>query len=163
MFSCGAVRSPESPSALRAAFRRVVSAASDAIRPFQMALMEVVLLDDALPVADQVVEQVEYLWRDGDDDPPRDAARAGQCRMRTPRRDSAICQPLRRPPIVGASSTAGTQRIAPPVGKMPAAMSERARSMPWHPRVETTPGAFRMNDLVRQDSGTVGRMDPARL
>ena len=28
---------------------------------------EVVLADDALPVADQVVEQVEYLWRDGDD------------------------------------------------------------------------------------------------
>ena len=28
---------------------------------------EVVFTDDALPVADQVVEQVEYLWRDGDD------------------------------------------------------------------------------------------------
>jgi hypothetical protein len=28
---------------------------------------EVALADDALPVADQVVEQVEYLWRDGDD------------------------------------------------------------------------------------------------
>src|SRR3979409_1074781 len=28
---------------------------------------EVVLADDALPVADQVIEQVEYLWRDGDD------------------------------------------------------------------------------------------------
>src|ERR1700681_4426891 len=41
---------PESPIALRAAFRRVVNAASDTI-----------------PVADQVVEQVEYLWRDGDD------------------------------------------------------------------------------------------------
>src|ERR1700681_930969 len=28
---------------------------------------EVVFTDDTLPVADQVVEQVEYLWRDGDD------------------------------------------------------------------------------------------------
>ena len=28
---------------------------------------EVILADHALPVADQVVEQVEYLWRDGDD------------------------------------------------------------------------------------------------
>ena len=28
---------------------------------------EVVLADDALPVADQIIEQVEYLWRDGDD------------------------------------------------------------------------------------------------
>ena len=36
--------SPESPSALRAAFRRVVSAASDTIRPFQMALMRSSLL-----------------------------------------------------------------------------------------------------------------------
>jgi hypothetical protein len=27
---------------------------------------EVVLADDALPVADQVIEQVEHLWRDGD-------------------------------------------------------------------------------------------------
>src|SRR5260370_1481347 len=28
---------------------------------------EVVFTDDALPIADQVVEQCEYLWRDGDD------------------------------------------------------------------------------------------------
>ena len=28
---------------------------------------EVVFADDALPVADQIIEQVEYLWRDGDD------------------------------------------------------------------------------------------------
>jgi len=28
---------------------------------------EFVFTDDALPVADQVVEQIEYLWRDGDD------------------------------------------------------------------------------------------------
>ena len=28
---------------------------------------EVVLADDVPPVADQVIEQVEYLWRDGDD------------------------------------------------------------------------------------------------
>ena len=27
---------------------------------------EVVLADDALPVSDQVIEQVEYLWSDGD-------------------------------------------------------------------------------------------------
>jgi hypothetical protein len=58
--------SPESPIAVRAAFRRVVSAASDTLRPFQMALMRSSLLT-TLPVADQVVEQVEYLWRDGDD------------------------------------------------------------------------------------------------
>ena len=36
--------SPESPIAVRAAFRRVVSAASDTIRPFQMALMRSSLL-----------------------------------------------------------------------------------------------------------------------
>jgi hypothetical protein len=58
--------SPESPIAPRATFRRVVTAASETLRPFQMALIKVVLADDALPVADQVVEQVEYLWRDGD-------------------------------------------------------------------------------------------------
>jgi hypothetical protein len=28
---------------------------------------EVVFSDNALPVADQVIQQVEYLWRDGDD------------------------------------------------------------------------------------------------
>jgi hypothetical protein len=28
---------------------------------------EVVFADDALPVADQVIEQIEHLWRDGDD------------------------------------------------------------------------------------------------
>src|SRR6266853_1169167 len=36
--------SPESPIAVRAAFRRVVSAASDTLRPFQMALMRSSLL-----------------------------------------------------------------------------------------------------------------------
>ena len=36
--------SPESPIAVRAAFRRVVSAASDTIRPFQMTLMRSSLL-----------------------------------------------------------------------------------------------------------------------
>ena len=59
--------SPESPITLRATFRRVVSAASDTLRPFQMALMKVVFADHTLPVPDQVIEQVEYLWRDGDD------------------------------------------------------------------------------------------------
>ena len=33
--------------------------------------------------------------------PPRGVARAGRCRMNTPRRDSANCQSLRRPPIIG--------------------------------------------------------------
>ena len=36
--------SPESPIAFRAAFRRVVSAASDTLRPFQMALIRSSLL-----------------------------------------------------------------------------------------------------------------------
>ena len=59
--------SPESPIALRAAFRRVVSAASDTTTPVPNGVDEVVFADDALPVADQIIEQVEYLWRDGDD------------------------------------------------------------------------------------------------
>ena len=37
------------------------------MRPLPNGVDEVVLADDALPVADQVIEQVEYLWRDGDD------------------------------------------------------------------------------------------------
>ena len=53
--------------ALRAAFSRVVSAASETLRPFQTALMRSSLADDALPVTDQIVEQIEYLWCDGDD------------------------------------------------------------------------------------------------
>jgi hypothetical protein len=44
----------------------VVSAASDTLRPPNRA-DEVVFTDDALPVADQIIQQVEYLWRDGDD------------------------------------------------------------------------------------------------
>jgi len=82
---------------LRTTFRRVVSAASDTIRPFQMAADEVVFADNALPVPDQVVEQVEYLWRDGDDVRSAIAARAGQCRLRSSRRCSASCHSLRRP------------------------------------------------------------------
>src|SRR5258705_13128407 len=35
--------------------------------PIPNGVDEVVFTDDTLPVADQVVEQVEYLWRDGDD------------------------------------------------------------------------------------------------
>jgi hypothetical protein len=46
---------------LRTALRRVVSAASPDRGD------EIVLADDALPVADQIVEQVEYLRRNGDD------------------------------------------------------------------------------------------------
>ena len=44
MFLIRRCSSPESPIAFRAAFRRVVSAASDTIRPFQMALMRSFLL-----------------------------------------------------------------------------------------------------------------------
>ena len=58
--------SPESPIAVRAAFRRVVSAASDAA-PVPDGVDEVVLADDALLVVDQVFDQIEYLRRDGDD------------------------------------------------------------------------------------------------
>src|SRR6516164_5025232 len=59
--------SPESPIALRATFRRVVSAASDTLPPVPDGFNKIIFADHALPVPDQVVEQVEYLWRDGDD------------------------------------------------------------------------------------------------
>ena len=47
--------SPELPITLRATFRRVVSAASDTLRPFQMAF-KIVFADHTLPVPDQVIE-----------------------------------------------------------------------------------------------------------
>jgi hypothetical protein len=57
--------SPVSPITLRTTFRRVVKAASDTAVP--NGVDKVVFTDDALPVADQAIERVEYLWRDGDD------------------------------------------------------------------------------------------------
>ena len=59
--------SPKSPIAaargIQAGRQRRIGHAT----PVPNGVDEVVLADDALPVADQVIEQVEYLWRDGDD------------------------------------------------------------------------------------------------
>ena len=55
--------SPLSPIAPRAALMRVVSAASETMRPLPDGGDQVVLADHALPVADQVVEQIEHLRR----------------------------------------------------------------------------------------------------
>jgi hypothetical protein len=73
---------------------------------------EVVLADDALPVADQIIEQVEYLWRDRDDFPRRGATRGGPCRMRNSRTNSASCRFPRWPPIVEAPAPVATPRIS---------------------------------------------------
>lgn len=57
--------SPLSPIAPRATFRRVVNAASETMRPCQMASMSSSLGDDARPVGDQVGKEIEDLGSDG--------------------------------------------------------------------------------------------------
>jgi hypothetical protein len=50
------------PRGIEASCQRFVGHAA----PVPDGIDEVVLADDPLPVADQIIEQVEYLWRDGD-------------------------------------------------------------------------------------------------
>ncbi len=73
---------------------------------------EFVFADHSLPVTDQVVEQVEYLWRDGDDvRPAMQLAPVGvECVVL-----EEIAQAgnsLGGPPIAGALATVATQRIS---------------------------------------------------
>jgi hypothetical protein len=53
--------SPLSPIALRAALIRELNVDSETIRPFHTASSKVVLADDALTVADQVLEELKNL------------------------------------------------------------------------------------------------------
>ena len=73
---------------------------------------QVVLADDALPVADQEIEQVEYLWRDGD------GVRAAM-QLAAVRVECVILEQIaqaavspRWPPIVGAPAPVAIQRIS---------------------------------------------------
>ena len=50
--------SPSSPIALRAALIRLLSAASDTIRPFQMRIEQFVLADHTVAMMDQVHQQI---------------------------------------------------------------------------------------------------------
>jgi len=58
-----------------------------------MALMRSSLLTTRSRVADQAIEQVEYLWRDGDDVLSAMQLAPGQYRMRILRTNSASCIP----------------------------------------------------------------------
>jgi len=91
--------SPESPITLLAAFRRVVSAGVGDDPPFPNCLYEIVFTDDPMAILDQVTEQVETCGEVGTSSDPRCSSRR-QCRMRTPRRDSASCHFLGWPPTV---------------------------------------------------------------
>ena len=59
--------SPESPIAAPGGIQAGRQRRIGHDTPVPNGVDEVVFADDALPVADQVIEQVEYLWRDGDD------------------------------------------------------------------------------------------------
>ena len=80
--------------------------------PFPDGVDEVVLADDALPVADQIIEEVEYLWRDGDDvRPAMQFAPVGvECVLLEDIAQAA--NSLRWPPIVEAPASVATQRIS---------------------------------------------------
>ena len=79
---------------------------------------EVVSTDDALPVEDQVVEQVEYLWRDGDDvRPAMQLAQVGvQCVLLEEIAQAASSLGGLR--FVGALAPVARAKNKPPVRKM---------------------------------------------
>ena len=83
-------------------FRRVVSAASDTTAPLPDGADEIILADDALPVADQVIEQVEDLGRDGDDVAPRCSSRRSVSNANSSKR-YASCRSLGTTPITAGS------------------------------------------------------------
>ena len=90
--------SPLSPMAVRAAFRRVVSAASETMRPFHTALMRSSL------VTTRSLLRIRHSSRsntcgvmDSTSTPRR--VRVGRCQMCIPRKDSAICHSFSGSPL----------------------------------------------------------------
>ena len=92
-----------SPGGIQARCQRRVGYAA----PIPNGFDEVVLADNSLPVADQVIDQVKYLWRDGDDVCPAMQLAPVGVECVTPRRDSA-----RRyfPKLLPTVSIAGCRR-----------------------------------------------------
>src|SRR5258708_14884627 len=73
---------------------------------------EVVFTDDTLPVADQVIEQVEYLRCDGDDVRPAMQLAPVSVECVLLEEIAQAANPFGRPPIIGAPASLGTQRIS---------------------------------------------------
>ena len=72
---------------------------------------EVVFADDALPVADQVIQQVEYLWRNGDNVRPAMQLAPVSVECVLLEEIAQAANPL-QPPIVEALAPVAMQRIS---------------------------------------------------